>query len=140
MLDIDVGGFDDPWVLRMFARQDQDGATYRWVRNLSYVTFLGIPATAQAMVIRAADGGRPEAAGPAEVQVFLNDRAVGTVTIRGGFSDHRLALPAGSAAEAAARSAPSVVRLVCKTWVPKDLLGGSDDRALGIMLDRIWLE
>jgi hypothetical protein len=140
VLDIDVGGFDDPWVLRMFARQDQDGATYRWVRNLSYVTFPGIPATARAIVIRAADGGRPEAAGPAEVQVFLNDRAVGTVTIRGGFSDHRLALPAGAAADAAARSAPSVVRLVCKTWVPKELLGGSDDRALGIMLDRIWLE
>ena len=140
VLDIDVGGFDDPWLLRMFARQDQDGATYRWVRNLSYVTFLGIPATAQAIVIRAADGGRPEAAGPAEVQVFLNDRAVGTVTVRGGFSDYRLALPSGAAADAAARSAPSVVRLVCKTWVPKDLLGGSDDRALGIMLDRIWLE
>jgi hypothetical protein len=140
VLDVDVGGFDDPWVLRMFARQDQDGATYRWVRNLSYVTFTGISATAQAIVIRAGDGGRPGTAGPAVVQVFLNDHAVGTVTIRGGFSDYRMALPPGAAADAAARPAPSVVRLVCTTWVPKDLLGGPDDRALGIMLDRIRLE
>jgi hypothetical protein len=140
VLDIDVGGFDDAWVLRMFARQSQDGVTYRWVRNLSYVTFLGVPATARAIVIRAGDGGRPGAAGPAVLQIFLNDRAVGTVTIQGGFADYRVALPPEVAINAAATPSPTVVRLVCTTWVPKDFLGGSDDRALGVMLDRIRLE
>jgi hypothetical protein len=139
-LDIDVGGFDDPWVLRMFARQDQEGVSYRWIRNHSYVTFAAVPGTARTIVIRAGDGGRPERAGPAQVQVFLNDRAVGTVTVRGAFSEYAIALPPAFAADAAARTAPSVVRLVCTTWVPKDVLGGSDDRALGVMLDRIRLE
>jgi hypothetical protein len=32
------------------------------------------------------------------------------------------------------------VRLVCTTWSPKTILGGSDDRALGVMLDRIRVE
>ena len=45
VLDLDIGGFDDPWVLRMFARQEQDGVTYRWVRDRSFVGLLGVPAS-----------------------------------------------------------------------------------------------
>ncbi|MFO7691734.1 MAG: hypothetical protein R6V57_01490 [Vicinamibacterales bacterium] len=140
VLDLDIGGFDDAWVLRMFARQEQDGVTYRWVRDRSFVALLGMPASARALVVRAGDGGRPAAAGPADVEVFLNDRAVGAFTVRGGFSDYRLDLPPGAAAEAAGRPAPAVVRLQCTTWSPQAFLGGSDDRALGIMLDRIRVE
>jgi hypothetical protein len=74
------------------------------------------------------------------VQVFVNDRPVGKVTVSGGFADYRLDLPPDLAAEAAASPDPVLVRLQCSTWVPKDLLGGSDDRPLGIMLDRIRVE
>ena len=139
VIDLDIGGFDDPWVLRMFARQEQDGVTYRWVRDRSYVTLIGVPSSARAIVIRASDGGRPAAAGPADVEVFLNDHAVGRFTVRGGFSEYRLDVPPDVAASAAAR-ATAEVRLVCTTWAPKDFLGGSDDRPLGIMLDRIRVE
>jgi hypothetical protein len=72
--------------------------------------------------------------------VFLNDRAVGTFTVRGGFSEYRLDVPPDVAADTAARAAPTVLRLQCTTWAPRDFLGGSDDRALGIMLDRIRVE
>ena len=71
------------------------------------------------------------------MKVFLNDRPLGTITVRGGFSDYRLDLPPEVAAEAAARQTPAVVRFVSTTWVPKAFLGGSDDGPLGIMLDRI---
>ncbi len=140
VLDLDVGGFDDPWVLRMFARQDQDGITYRWVRDRSFVTLTGLPPSAHALVIRGGDGGRPAAAGPATVQVSLNERLVGTIIVRGAFADYRIELPPDVVAEAAARPAAVVVRLQCTTWTPKDVLGGSDDRALGFMLDRIRVE
>jgi hypothetical protein len=123
----------------MFARQEQDGVTYRWVRDRSFVTLMGLPASARAIVLRAGEGGRPAAAGPADVEVFLNDRAVGKFTVRGGFSEYRLDVPPEVAAAAAA-SATAEVRLVCTTWAPKDFLGGSDDRPLGIMLDRIRVE
>jgi len=74
------------------------------------------------------------------VEVFLNDRAVGTITVRGGFAEYRLDMPPDMAADAAARATPALVRLQCSTWAPKDFLGGSDDRQLGIMLDRIRVE
>jgi hypothetical protein len=139
VLDLDIGGFDDPWVLRMFARQEQDGVTYRWVRDRSFVTLTGLGAPAHAIVLRAGDGGRPAAAGPADVEVFLNDRAIGRVTVRGGFAEYRLDVPAEAAA-GSTHPARAVVRLQCTTWVPKEFIGGSDDRALGIMLDRIRVE
>ena len=52
---------------------------------------------------------------------------------------YRLDVPPDVAAAAAAR-ATAEVRLASTTWAPKDFLGGSDDRPLGIMLDRIRVE
>jgi hypothetical protein len=138
--DLDVGGFDDLWVLRMFARQEQDGVTYRWVRNLSYVSLLGIPSASRTIVLRAGDGGRPARAGEARMEVYLNDHLLGSVTVSGGFADYRLPIPPEIAAEAAGKAGASIVRLICTTWSPKAVLGGSDDRALGVMLDRIRVE
>jgi hypothetical protein len=69
----------------------------------------------------------------------MNDRPIGTITVRGGFSDYRLDVPPAAAAAAAA-GATAAVRLDCTTWSPKIFLGGSDDRPLGIMLDRIRVE
>ena len=139
VLDLDVGGFDDAWVLRVFARQDQDGVKYRWLRDRSFVRLLGVPASARTIVLRAGDGGRPASAAPAELRVFVNDREIGAVTVRGGFADYRVAIPPDVAAAAAAKPTTEV-RLLSTTWTPKTLLGGSDDRALGVMLDRIRVE
>jgi hypothetical protein len=139
ILDLDIGGFDDLWVLRMFARQEQDGVTYRWVRDRSFVRLVGLTSPPRAIVISAGDGGRPAAAGPAIVEVFLNDVLVGRLTVRGGFAEYRLDVPPG-VSWTSADSSTAVVRLQCTTWSPKDFIGGSDDRALGIMLDRIRVE
>ena len=137
VLDLDIGGYDDPWVLRMFARQEQEGVTYRWARDRSFVTVIGFPASARAIVIRAGDGGRPAAAGPASVQVFLNDRAIGAFTVRGGFADTASTCPRRSPWTPRRARPPPSCALQCTTWAPKDFLGGSDDRPLGIMLDRV---
>jgi hypothetical protein len=64
---------------------------------------------------------------------------VGAVTVRGGFADYRLDVPPDVAAAAAGRTTVEV-RLMCTTWTPKAVLGGSDDRELGVMLDRIRIE
>jgi hypothetical protein len=138
-VDIDVGGYDNAWVFRMFTRQVQDEVTYRWLRERSFIS-LPIEATTRAIVLRAGDGGRPARAGTAEVRVFLDDHPLGTITVKGGFADYRIAIPPEIAREAAGGRASPLVRLVSTTWVPKDVLGGADDRALGVMLDRVRIE
>jgi hypothetical protein len=138
-VDIDVGGYDNAWVLRMFTRQVQEDVTYRWTRERSLIS-LPIQESTRAIVLRASDGGRPARAGRAEVQVFLNDHPLGTIVVTGGFADYRIAVPPEVAAEAARGRRSPLVRLMCATWVPKLVLGGNDDRALGIMLDRIRTE
>ncbi|HOG27736.1 MAG TPA: hypothetical protein PLN93_01665 [Vicinamibacterales bacterium] len=137
--DIDVGSCDNAWVFRMFTRQIQDEVTYRWTRERSFVS-LPIDAPTRAIVFRLGDGGRPERAGPAEVQVFLNDHPLGTLAVRGGFADYRVAIPPDIALEAGKGPLSPLVRLVSTTWVPQAVLGTPDDRALGVMVDRIRLE
>jgi hypothetical protein len=138
--DVDVGGYDDVWVLRMFAREQGEGASYRWVRNMSFVSLLGIDPSVRSVVLRMSNGGRPARAGEARVTVFLNDERLGEVTVGPGFSEYRVPIPAEVAGPAGRRIAPSVLRLMCTTWMPKSVLGGTDDRQLGVMLDRVRVE
>ena len=138
--DVDVGGYDDVRVLRMFAREHSDGVSYRWVRNMSYVSLLGIDPSMRSVVLRMSNGGRPAQAGEARVTVFLNDERLGEVLVGQGFSEYRVAIPPEVADRAARRTDPSILRLMCTTWTPKSMLGGPDDRQLGVMLDRVRVE
>lgn len=138
--DLDIGGFDDPWVLRMHAKEQGEGTTYRWTRDVSYVSLQGITATDRAVILRLHDGGRPAAAGTATIDVLLNGAPLGGVTVEGPWRDYVIPLPADVSATAAAREEPSVLRLVSSTWTPRAVLGGPDDRALGVMLDRVRIE
>jgi hypothetical protein len=86
------------------------------------------------------NGGRPAQAGEARVTVFLNDERLGEVLVGQGFSEYRVAIPPEVADRAARRTDPSILRLMCTTWTPKSMLGGPDDRQLGVMLDRVRVE
>jgi hypothetical protein len=135
---LDIGGYDDPWVLRFFAKEQTDGTSYRWTRNVSYVTLAGIPAESRTIELRLDSGGRPPQAGAARVEVTLNGHVLGTLDVAGrGFHNYLVAIPPDVASEAASRSGSSTLVLRCTTWTPSRILGGPDTRELGVMLDRI---
>ena len=138
--DLDVGAFDDLWVYRINAKEETDGVNYRWTRDVSYVTLQGVGASARVVRLWMSNGGRPEAAGPARVRVMFNDHLLGEVVVGGGFHAYQVAVPPEVAAEASRLPDVSVIRLICTTWTPSVVFGGSDDRALGVMLDRVRLE
>jgi hypothetical protein len=81
-------------------------------------------------------GGRPRQLAPARVAVFLADRPIGTAEPDGQFRDYTFALPTGLAAELAQTHRAAEVRIESTTWTPRDVLGGTDDRALGVMVDQ----
>ena len=135
---IDVGGDDDLNLVRFHAKErlDREGVTFRWTRDRSYVSIPTIKPGDRELVLRMS-GGRPRQSAPARVAVFLADRPIGTVEPDGQFRDHAFTLPAGLAAELTQTHRAAEVRIESTTWTPRDILGGTDDRALGAMVDRV---
>jgi hypothetical protein len=54
-----------------------------------------------------------------------------------GLQPYTLPIPAAVAAAAASSPDAMTVRLRTATWRPRAVLGGADDRELGVMVDRV---
>jgi hypothetical protein len=135
--DLDVGVRDDLHVVRFHAKEVSEGHTFRWTGAQSYVSITRLLPSSRELTLWLSDGGRPAAAGPAQMTVFLQGRAIGTAVVEGGFRPYTFEIPSDLAARAAASSDPVELRLVTPTWNPHKALGTSDDRNVGVMVDRV---
>jgi hypothetical protein len=134
---LDVGTMDDLNVVRFHARETTEGRSVRWTGPQSFIAVTGLTGTEREIVLVMHNGGRPEKAPPAEVEVAFNDTVLGKVQVSLGFETYRFALPADLVQRAAASMEPAQIRLRSNTWSPKDYVGGTDNRALGVMIDRV---
>ncbi len=135
---LDVGVNDDLNVVRFHAKERHgNGTTFRWSRDVSYISLMGIPASARTLTIVMDDGRRPAKVSRAEIQVALDDHVLGSATVGPDFHGYTFAIPPEVAAEAAARTAPARLKLTTNIWRPKAAIGGPDDRDLGVMVDRV---
>jgi hypothetical protein len=137
VLDLDVGIDDDLNVVRFHAKERTEGRTMRWSQRQSFVTFPVLPASSREVVLVMSAGGRPAAAPPAEVEVYLDERLLGSVRVADGFAEYAFAIPAAVAEGVAQSGLPARVRLLTRTWNPHEVLGSPDDRQLGVMVDRV---
>jgi hypothetical protein len=139
--DLDVGVADDLYVRRFHAKERRpSGATFRWTRDTSYVSIVGTRPDCRRLTVWMGSGDRPPEAGEARVEVFLNDAPLGAATTGAGFESYRFEIPA-ELADAIARDEDAArLRLVSATWNPRRLIGGGDDRDLGVMVERIGVE
>ena len=135
--NLDVGFRDDLHVLRFHAKESASGETMRWSQEQSVVSVTLINPNAREVVLVMSNGGRPQGLPPADVAVSLNDRPLGTVRVVDGFHPYTFAVPSVVAAAAAESEAPARLTLRTATWRPRDVLGVSDDRRLGVMVDRV---
>ena len=134
---IDVGYLDDLNVVRFFARQVQDGRSYRWTGRQSFVSATGLTGDERELELVLHDGGRPKNAPPATLDVYFNETPLGRINVGFGFQSYRLAIPAEVIRAAAQSNDPAKLRLISSTWAPATFLGGADTRELGVMVDRI---
>jgi hypothetical protein len=134
---IDVGYLDDLNVLRFFAREVTEGRSFRWTGRQSFVAATGLTGKETEIELELHDGGRPKNAPPATLDVFFNEVPLGRIQVESGFKSYRLKIPAELLRAAAQSDAPAELKLIASTWVPRDFLGGSDTRELGVMVDRI---
>jgi hypothetical protein len=134
---IDVGEQDDLQVVRFHAKERDERGTYRWTRAQSYLSLLDVPADAQAIVLWMDNGGRPAAAGPADVELFIGDTSIGRAVVASGIAPYAFEIPATLAGALAASRDAVTVRIRTATWRPREVLKVGDDRELGVMVDRV---
>lgn len=136
-VDLDVGINDDLNVVRFHAKESTEGRTFRWSQKQSFVVVDHVGAGDRTLHLWMNNGGRPAAAPPADVTVLIGDRVLGTIRVANGFKEYDVAIPAEVAAAAAATDEPVRITLRTATWNPRVVLGTSDDRELGVMVDRV---
>jgi hypothetical protein len=135
--DLDIGVRDDLHVVRFHAKEVSEGHTFRWTGAQSYVSITRLLPSNRELTLWLNNGGRPPTAGPAQITVFLQGQALGSAVVEGGFRPYTFAIPSDLAARAAANGDPAELRLVTPTWNPRKALGTSDDRNVGVMVDRV---
>ena len=141
VFDLDVGTADDLYVRRIHAKQqDHNGVTYRWTRDRSFISVLGTLATASSLTLYLNNGGRPDDAEETHVHLTLDNTPLGTYPVKAGFNSYTVSIPPGVARAVAAREEASELRIETSTWIPREHLGGSDDREVGVMLDRVVIQ
>lgn len=138
--DLDVGVRDDLHVLRFHAKEQSEGRSYRWTQARSMIAVTVMRDTARNVTLELADGGRPPAAPPARLDVFLHGQQIGSAVVSGRFRPYTFAIPPGLSARAAAINDPVELRLVTATWQPSTVLGSADERQLGVMVDRVTIK
>ena len=112
--------------------------TFRWTRDLSYVSIVGTRPGQRLLTLWMGNGGRPASAGAAQVDLFLNDSALGSVTVGPELDPYRFAIPAELAAAIARSEDAAQLQIVTRTWNPSPISrAAGDDRDLGVMVDRI---
>jgi hypothetical protein len=131
-LDIDIGGADDVYVVRFQGKEESEGRTFRWTSDQSILTLGSLPEPVDRVLLHASDGGRPDAAPPARVDVFLGDTLLGTIDIDGPFREYAVPIPPHIIS-----AGPIELRLRSAMWNPAKVLGSPDDRELGVMVDRV---
>ncbi len=138
--DLDVGVNDDLHVVRFHAKEQTEGRSFRWSRGRSLLAVTGVRPDSREIVLWMSDGGRPPAVDRADVTVALDNEVLGTVRVDTGFKPYALPI-APALAERLSRLGRTIdLTITTSAWQPETVLGTSDDRELGVMVDRVTIK
>lgn len=132
---LDIGGTDDLNLLDFYPKERLGGGnvTFRWTQDTSYLV-MKIDSTSRELMLRLS-GGRPRGVPPPHVDVQLAGKTIGSAEPTNDFREYVFRIPDEIASGLAARGPASQIEIRSSTWVPQKVLGGSDTRALGVMVD-----
>ncbi|MDP6579011.1 MAG: glycosyltransferase family 39 protein [Vicinamibacterales bacterium] len=138
---LDLGTMDDLHVVDFHAKErSASDVTFRWSRDESHVVILNTSADAQTLTIWMDDAGRPDNVIPARVAVYVDEILLGDVRVTTGFQPYAFTIPPDLAASLAERQDTTELTLLSTTWNPGEILGGDDDRDLGVRVDRVEIQ
>jgi hypothetical protein len=133
---LDIGGTDDLHLVDFYPKERLRGGdlTFRWTQDVSYL-LMSVPPNSREVALRLS-GGRPRGVPLPRVTVYLGDEELSSVELTNEFRDYVFPIPAATASNLTGRQDAVQIRIQSSTWIPRTILGGSDTRALGVMLDR----
>jgi len=133
---LDIGGTDDLHLVDFYPKERLGGGnlTFRWTQDTSYL-LMSVPPQSHEVALRLS-GGRPRDVPLPRVTVYLENEELSSVELTNEFRDYVFPIPAATASNLSQRQDGVQVRILSSTWVPRTILGGSDTRALGVMIDR----
>ncbi|MBI4475797.1 MAG: hypothetical protein HY654_01410 [Acidobacteria bacterium] len=136
---LDVGTRDDLHVVRFHAKEVEvpSGTSFRWTRDVSYVSIVNPLPDSRLLTLWMKDGGRPATVPAAEVKVLMNGTLLGSAIVRGDFKAYSFVISPEVASSAALSEKPARLRIESSLWNPRKVIGSGDDRQLGVMIDRI---
>ena len=85
-------------------------------------------------------GGRPEQALSATAHVYVDDVHLGTATPTPNFEPYFFEIPLDLAAMLETCKEAGQLRIESSTWSLAQMLGGTNDQDISLMLDRITIE
>lgn len=136
--ELDVGTMDDLHVVRFHAKERMaNGATFRWTRDISYISIVNMRGDARTLLLWLNDGRRPAKVAPADVEVSIDDDVIGRQRVGPDFKPYTFNIPADVAQRASSQSAPARLKITTNVWNPRAALGTPDDRDLGVMVERV---
>ena len=140
--DLDVGTMDDLFVRRFHAKETHgsSGTTFRWTRDISFVSLLGITAERRSLTVWASRPRSDQDTQPATANIYLEDRHLGTMTATSDFRPYRFEVPVDLAETLAGGDNAAQLRIESSVWTPAQMIGGPDTRLLGLMIDRITID
>jgi len=138
--DLDVGVNDDLHVVRFYAKEQTEGRSFRWSRARSWISVTSVRAVSREILLWMSDGGRPPAVDRADVTVALDNEVLGTVRVDTGFKPYALPIPPPLAERLSGIGRAIELTITTSVWKPEAVLGTSDDRELGVMVDRVTVK
>ena len=133
---LDIGGTDDLHLLDFYPKERLGGGdlTFRWSQDTSYL-LMSVRPDSREVALRL-NGGRPRGVPLPRVTVYLEGEELSSAQLSNEFRDYVFPIPPETASRLAQRQDGVQVHIQSSTWVPQAILGGSDTRALGVMVDK----
>ena len=133
---LDIGGTDDLHLVDFHPKERLGGGdlTFRWTQDTSYL-LMSVPPGSREVTLRLS-GGRPRGVPLPRVTVYLEGQELGSAELTNDFRDYVFPIPAASGIEPGAqRRMASRYGFKARPGSRGTILGGSDTRALGVMID-----
>ena len=135
---LDVGWMDDLQVVQFYAKERlSEDLTFRWSSKQSSVSIVNAPPSSHQVTVWASDGGRPASEEPAYIAVSINDVKLGHALVTTGFLPYTFAIPPNVAEDLGKATTQIPLLIEGNTWNPSKTLSTTDDRELGVMIDRV---